>query len=128
MANNKDLLSDFGIDPEDIPSGKEMAKYVKDTIGGKKGMVCYNKYTNRPCGIAQTEEGFKYFGPLVENFVFYHGALDEKYQPCGKGCLYNGKTLLAANFLDGCVNDSQALLITKKHTMQKCFIGGININ
>lgn len=127
MATNQDLLAKFHINPEDIPTGEEMSQYISN-IGEQikdNGLVYYDRKSNKPCGIASTTRGLKIFGPLVEGCVVYQGELSEDYLPHGKGALHNGRTLLRANFIHGCVNDVRAFAINEEGFREACFLGSM---
>ena len=127
MATNEEILASFDINPEDIPTGEEMSQYMHN-IGDEikdSGLVYYDKKKNEACGIAVTTRGLKFFGPLAEDYVVYQGELTDDYSPHGKGSMYNGVTLIKANFIHGCVNDTNAFIITKDCYREACFFCGM---
>ena len=115
--------------PEGIATPEEMSQYIQNIDDQDEGLVYYDKTTNAPCGIASTNRGFKNFGPLPEGFIVYQGGLNKDYYPHGNGFLYNGDTLIKANFLDGRINSTEAVILTEpgKGFRKTCYLLGMTL-
>ena len=130
MASNQDLLKQYGIDPENIPSGEEMAeKYLVERPIIGRGLAFYKPNSTENCGPLVTENGIvKNFGEMEKDCAAYYGDLDVNFLPHGKGILWNNEISYVSKFLDGHINCTKAVVNVKEiGTVKMCFLRGIMI-
>ena len=109
----------------DIPSGKEMFDlYGRNDPPVDKGLVCYNRFTDEPAGIAFTMQGTKYFTTHLQgNFTQYYGDLDENYLPHGLGFIRTKEIFFTANFTNGYITDPEVTFYSNNGKIKKaCFV------